>query len=396
VTILRDESSKIADSTSGYQIITQNYRESNISFVLSAPNKVSFEPRPYPQISDPHDVLIQVQSTGICGSDLHCYRHGRVGAIVLTSPMVLGRESAGTVQAVGSAVTTLQAGDLVALEPGVLCRYCRHCRCGSYNLCSKMRFASTPPYDGTLTDVYRLPEDRCHKIPDVVSLEEGALIEPLSAAVHIIVRQGSIQLGNSVIVFGAGPIGLLCCAVAKACGAASIVAIDINASRLAFAATYAASSTFNSSEHNGLNAAEIAQKLLLESYLPASGADLVVEASGAQASIKTGIHASRPGGTFVKGGMGNDDIVSPLRPCVLKSSMLRAVFAMVRTIMRQRFDWLRQDELKFVHSSPNEFFLFRRRMLSSRWQQDVGSRPSFLGLPFRQSRSTSEMGRGSS
>jgi D-xylulose reductase len=213
--------------------------------------------------------------------------------------MVLGHESAGTVQAVGSAVTTLQAGDRVALEPGISCRYCRHCRRGSYNLCFKMRLAATPPYDGTLTDVYRLPEDRCHKIPDVVSLEEGALIEPLSAAVHIVVRQGSIQLGDSVIVFGAGPIGLLCCAVAKAYGAASIVAMDINASRLAFAATYASTSTFNSSEHNGLNAAETAQKLLLKSDLPASGVDVVVEASGAQASIRTEIHASRLGGTFV-------------------------------------------------------------------------------------------------
>jgi D-xylulose reductase len=240
--------------------------------------------------------------------------------------MVLGHESAGTVQAVGSAVTTLQAGDRVALEPGVSCRYCRACQRGSYNLCSKMRFAATPPYDGTLTDVYRLPEDRCHKIPDVVSLEEGALIEPLSVAVHIIVRQGSIQLGDNVIVFGAGPIGLLCCAVAKAYGAASIIAVDINASRLGFAAAYAATSIFNPSEHNSLSAAEIAQKLLLESDLPASGADLVVDASGAQASIRTGIHASRPGGTFVQGGMGNDDIDFPITAMCAKELNVKGSF----------------------------------------------------------------------
>jgi D-xylulose reductase len=101
--------------------------QGNLSFVLSAPGKVSFEPRPYPQIVGSHDVLVQVSSTGICGSDLDYYRHGRVGEFVVESPMVFGHESSGVVQEVGTAVATLKPGDHVALEPGVCCRYCNYC-----------------------------------------------------------------------------------------------------------------------------------------------------------------------------------------------------------------------------------------------------------------------------
>ncbi|KAK9334586.1 chaperonin 10-like protein [Lipomyces starkeyi] len=116
--------------------------------------------------------------------------------------MVLGHESAGVVAEVGSGVTSLKVGDRVALEPGIPCRYCAHCKAGYYNLCADMKFAATPPYDGTLCRYYVLPEDFCVKLPDTVSLEEGALVEPLSVAVHVS-RLAKITPGSSVIVFGA-------------------------------------------------------------------------------------------------------------------------------------------------------------------------------------------------
>ena len=132
--------------------------------------------------------------------------------------MVLGHESAGIVHSVGDKVTELKVGDPVAMEPGVPCRRCIRCKEGKYNLCPDMAFAATPPYDGTLARYYTLPEDYCYKLPENMSLEEGALIEPTAVAVHI-TRQASIKPGDSVVVFGAGPVGLLCCAVAKAYGA---------------------------------------------------------------------------------------------------------------------------------------------------------------------------------
>ena len=133
--------------------------------------------------------------------------------------MVLGHESAATVVAMGSAVKKLQVGDRVALEPGYPCRRCDNCFAGRYNLCHEMIFAATPPYDGTLTGFWVAPSDFCYKLPENVSLQEGALIEPLAVAVHM-VKQAPVVPGQSVVVMGAGTVGLLCAAAAKSFGAA--------------------------------------------------------------------------------------------------------------------------------------------------------------------------------
>jgi len=108
---------------------------------------VTFEDRPVPTIQSPHDVLIAVKFTGICGSDVHYLTHGAIGDFVVKDPMVLGHESAGVVEKVGDAVQSLKVGDRVAMEPGVPCRRCVRCKEGNYNLCFEMRFAATPPYD---------------------------------------------------------------------------------------------------------------------------------------------------------------------------------------------------------------------------------------------------------
>ena len=170
--------------------------------------------------------------------------------------MVLGHESAGIVAAVGDKVTSVKVGDRVAMEPGVPCRRCIRCKEGKYNLCFEMAFAATPPFDGTLARYYTLPEDFCYKLPEGMSLEEGALIEPTAVAVHI-TRQAAVKPGDSVVVFGAGPVGLLCCAVAKAYGAVKVVTVDINEERLQFALKYAATHSFTSqrvsAEENATN-----------------------------------------------------------------------------------------------------------------------------------------------
>jgi len=281
--------------------------DSNLSFVLNKPFDVSFEQKPIPTLKSAHDVLVSVKQTGICGSDVHYWAEGGIGKFVLTSPMVLGHESSGIVQAVGSAVTSLKVGDRVALEPGAPCRHCTPCLSGKYNLCIDMKFAATPPFDGTLTGFYALPDDFCYKLPDHVSLEEGALIEPLAVAVHI-VRQAVITPGQSVVVMGAGPVGLLCCAVAKAYGAGKVVSVDIQPDRLDFAAKFAATHTFTPGR---VPAEENAKKLLEQTSLP-DGADVVIDASGAEPSIQTSLHVLRRGGTYVQGGMGKPDITFPI------------------------------------------------------------------------------------
>jgi D-xylulose reductase len=231
---------------------------------------------------------------------VHYWTHGRIGSFILTGPMVLGHESAGTVHAVGAGVHHLRPGDGVALEPGVPCRRCARCREGRYNLCPAMAFAATPPYDGTLARYYRLPADFCHALPRGTPLQHGALMEPAAVAVHVCRQAGVTSGTRSVVVFGAGPIGLLCCAVARAFGAAEVVCVDINEERAQFAARYAGARIFRTDR--GKTAKENGAALVRECGL-GLGADAVVEATGAAVCAQTGIWALRTGGTYCQAGM---------------------------------------------------------------------------------------------
>ncbi len=235
--------------------------------------------------------------------------------------MVLGHESAGVVVETGSKVSTLKKGDRVAMEPGVPCRRCARCKEGKYNLCLEMAFAATPPYDGTLAGYYKLPEDFCYKLPDHMTLEEGALVEPLAVAVHI-TKQASVKHGDSVIVFGAGPVGLLCCAVAKALGASKVIAVDIQKPRLEFAKEFAATPTYESQR---ISAQENAKNLIQENGLGV-GADVAIDASGAEPSVQTAIHVLRTGGSYVQGGMGKDEITFPILAACTKELTVKGSF----------------------------------------------------------------------
>lgn len=294
---------------------------SNLSFVLNKPYEVTFEQRPIPKIESPHDVLIAINYTGICGSDVHYWVEGRIGPYVVKDPMVLGHESAGTIVSIGSAVTSLKVGDRVAVEPGFPCRRCEPCLSGHYNLCVDMHFAATPPIDGTLAGFYTSPEDFCYKLPDHVSTQEGALVEPLAVAVHI-VKQAEVKPGQSVVVMGAGPVGLLCCAVAKAYGASKIISVDIVPARLEFNASFAATHTFTPER---VSPEENAARLVKEAGIP-DGADAVIDASGAEPSIQTSIHVVRRGGVYVQGGMGKPDITFPILTLCAKEVTAKGSF----------------------------------------------------------------------
>lgn len=348
------------------QLLTSGSIVQNLSFVLEKVHQVKFEDRPVPELKDPHDVLVNVKFTGICGSDvcafsfpllhsqelnydsnpasslsllpspltndhlplpqIHYWEHGGIGPYIVKDPMVLGHESSGIVLKVGSEVTTLKEGDQVAMEPGIPCRRCPRCKEGRYNLCPDMAFAATPPHDGTLAKYYILPEDFCYKLPEGVSLEEGALIEPLSVAVHV-TRQGGVRPGDSVVVFGAGPVGLLCAMVARAAfGAGKVIVVDIQKPRLEFAQKYAKiTGTFE--PDTKANAMENAQRLIKENVLEGSrGADVVIDASGAEPSVQTGIHVLRTGGTYVQGGMGQDEITFPIMLACTKELNVKGSF----------------------------------------------------------------------
>lgn len=223
----------------------------------------------------------------------------------------MGHEASGTIHSVGSLVTTLKPGDRVAIEPGYGCRRCKACRSGNYHFCAAVKFAACPPDDlGALTKYFRLPEDCCFKLPEGVTLEEGALVEPLAVAVHV-VRMAGIKPGQSVTVMGAGTIGLLCAAVAKAYGAMTIIAVDILEKRLDFAKNYAATHSYLPDPK--ASAQENAASLLSNCGLTdRGGVDAVLECSGAESSIQMGIHLLKRGGQYVQAGLGRPQVSVPI------------------------------------------------------------------------------------
>jgi D-xylulose reductase len=212
-------------------------------------------------------------------------------------------------------VKDLKPGDRVAMEPGVPCRRCEYCRKGSYHLCGDMVFAATPPYDGTLAKYYINAADFCYKLPDTMSLEEGAMAEPVSVAVAI-AKTAELKAHQTVLVMGCGPIGILCQAVARAWGAAKVIGVDVVDSRLALAASYGADGTYkperkaagiDAMEHAEATAADLKEKMGL-----GDGADVVLECSGAEPCVQLGIYAAKPGGTFVQAGMGKEVVEFPI------------------------------------------------------------------------------------
>ncbi len=177
----------------------------------------------------PDDVLVRVQTGGICGSDLHYYNHGGFGTVRIKSPMVLGHEAAGDVVACGSAVNEIRPSDRVAINPSLPCGKCSRCRRGEINHCSDMRFMGsamrTPHVHGAFRDLLVCKASQVHRIPVSMSYGTAALAEPTAVCLHALSRAGSL-VGKRVLVTGAGPIGLILVSASRLAGAAHIAVTD--------------------------------------------------------------------------------------------------------------------------------------------------------------------------
>jgi L-iditol 2-dehydrogenase len=255
----------------------------NRAAVLHAIGDVRIEDRPVPE-PGPREVLVEIAAVGVCGSDVHYYEHGRIGDHVVRAPLVLGHESAGRIVALGERATRHAVGDRVTLEPGVPCGRCRECRAGRYNLCPDVAFFATPPIDGAFANYVAIHEDFAFALPDSLSDEEGALMEPLSVGIWAC-RKAGVSAGDRVLVTGAGPIGLLALQVARAFGATEVTVSDLNEHRLALARRTGATRVVAPGGELG----EV---------------DALIECSGHPAALADGIAALRPAGTAVLVGMG--------------------------------------------------------------------------------------------
>ena len=208
--------------------------------ILKKVGVIEIEEVPIPS-PGPAEVLVKIKS--VCGSDLHYYTHGKIGAYVVEKPIILGHEASGEVVAVGKDVTRFKIGDRVTMEPGIPCRKCEFCKTGRYNLCPDVAFMATPPYDGAFTEYIVSPEDFTFKIPDTMSFDEAALMEPLAVGVYACERS-ALRPGMTAAVLGLGPIGMVVAQAAKAYGASRVIGTDVVDYRLTQAKRFAVDNAF--------------------------------------------------------------------------------------------------------------------------------------------------------
>lgn len=265
----------------------------------------------------PRDVRIRIGRVGICGSDVHYYTHGRIGPFVVNAPMVLGHEAAGVVVEVGGEVSDLKPGDRVCMEPGIPDMMSRASREGHYNLDPAVRFWATPPIHGCLTGEVVHPAAFTFKLPDHVSLAEGAMVEPFAVGMHAATK-AQIKPGATAVVIGAGPIGIMVALSALAAGAGQVIVSDLAAEKLAIAGQY-----------EGIQPFDIRSGSLLDYVKELTdgwGADVVFEASGSPKAFEGIFDLLAPAGTVVLVGMPPAAIAFDVVAAQAKEARIETIF----------------------------------------------------------------------
>jgi len=242
----------------------------------------------------PDEALVRIKAVGLCGSDVHYYEHGKIGPYVVDYPIILGHEAAGEVVAIGSDVRNVKVGHRVTIEPGVTCGRCTHCKSGHYNLCPDVVFLATPPYDGAFCEYIAIRADMLYPIPDTMSYEKAALIEPFSVGLHA-VRRGNLVPGETVVIMGMGPIGILALMAARSAGARRIIGVDMESFRLDRALQMGATDVINLRE-------EDVQAAILR-ITEGHKADLAIETAGNGRAAQSALQAVRRGGRVVLVGL---------------------------------------------------------------------------------------------
>ncbi len=289
----------------------------NRAAYMTGINKMEIRDIEVPKLRE-KDVLVKLEYVGICGSDVHYLEHGKIGDFIVNGDFILGHECAGTVVEVGSGVQNLKVGDKVALEPGITCGQCEFCKTGRYNLCPDVEFLATPPYHGSLVNYIAFPENMCFKLPDNITTKEGALVEPLAVGMHS-ANQGDVKLGSSVVILGAGTIGLVTLLACKANGATDITIVDVIPKRLEYAKKLGAT--------NIINAAETDVFAEIDKLTDKKGVDVVIETAGSARTISQTPYLVKNGGNIVLVGLAPQDIIEfNFAKIMAKEATIKSVF----------------------------------------------------------------------
>ncbi len=280
---------------------------------LHGPLDLRMHDEPVPTYAS-DEVLIRIKSVGICASDLHYYREGRIGSTVVTSPIVLGHEASGVIESVGADVTNLKPGDRVALEPAKPCLKCEWCQKGHYNVCPGIPFFGTPPVDGCLRDYVAWPARLCLKVPESLTFDEIAMLEPLAIGVYAC-DLAEPNPGDVVAILGAGGIGLSVLQAVRTVGVERIIVSEpIEARRLSalkLGATHVTTPT--TAEQDVAN------------FTNGRGADIVIECTGEDDAVRQTARLTRVLGKILIVGIPSSDTY-PFDASDARRKQLTAIF----------------------------------------------------------------------
>jgi D-xylulose reductase len=287
------------------------------ALVLERQHELALRDIDLPLEVGPGMVKIKIHTVGVCGSDVHYYTHGRIGGFVVNEPMVLGHEAAGVVVETGAGVSHLKVGDRVCMEPGIPDANSRASRLGMYNIDPAVTFWATPPIHGVLTPHVVHPANYTFKLPDNVSFAEGAMVEPFAVGLQA-AHKARIAPGDTGVVIGAGPIGIMVAIAAVAGGCARVIVADMMPDKLRIAAQYP-----------GIIPVNIREKPLVDAVNELTegwGADVVFECSGSPRAYETLNALPRPGGCVVLVGLPVDRVPFDVSGATTKELRFETVF----------------------------------------------------------------------
>lgn len=265
----------------------------------------------------PDDVRIAINYVGICGSDVHFYQYGAIGNFIVRSPMVLGHEASGEIIEAGENVKNLKPGDRVCMEPGIPDQNSKAVKLGIYNLDPAIRFWSAPPVHGCLRPYLIHPASFTYKLPDNVSSEEGALVEPLAVGMNA-VKKAKIKPGDIAVVIGAGTIGLMTTIAALAGGCSRVIIADVIQNKLDFAeklGSVVAVNVQNEDLHE-----------IVKEQTDSWGSDIVFEASGNERAIPQVFDLLCPDGCVVFIGCPTVPVSIDITAAQVKEARIETIF----------------------------------------------------------------------
>jgi L-iditol 2-dehydrogenase len=260
------------------------------AMVLTGLRKIEIIEKPVPEIISPDDVLVKMKSVGVCGSDIHYYRDGKIGNQVVKYPFTVGHEGAGIIEKVGGKVKKLKPGDRVAVDPAMPCFECDQCKQKRFHTCRKLKFLGCPGQaEGCFSEFIVMPETSCIKIADNMTLDQAALSEPLAIGMYAVHLAEDVK-GKKIGILGSGPIGISVLLCARALGSDIVYMTDKLDERLKVAKELGAAMTGNPDK------SDIVADIL--NHEPLS-LDLVFECCGQQEAVDQAVKLLKPGGTLL-------------------------------------------------------------------------------------------------